>query len=179
MIEDEKQETLKTLSDFYGKTMVIIQTSFTKSSYELKDGDELVSTLEIKKILGRQAEISYYDNVWEVKKEGFWKNNYIIFEKDSQKETAKVINRLFKNPVIELPRGGKLILKTRIFKGITEIQTELENPIANIKGKISWKEKADVTFEQKHKLLNENPWLIMLVWFFEVLRSRQSHAAFH
>ena len=180
MLTDYQNQTInKELSEFYGKTLLITQTSFAKSYYELKNGDELIATLNIDKIMGRHAEISFYNQAWEVEKKGFWSNSYTIFKKDSKKELATVITELFKNPVIELPRGGRIILKTRIFKGITEIQTELENPIAYIKGKISWKEKAEVTFEQKHKLLNENPWIIMLVWFFEVLRSRQSHAAFH
>ena len=168
---------MKTITDYFGYALMLVQPSLMKNYFELRCGDDLIMTMENPKFFSTNSLIRFYDKEWEVKSESFWKNNILVFEKGKTDSVANAVVKFFKKTIIELPKGEKLFIKFGVWSGKISILTELEIPVATFKRKFSFKEKTEITIEQKHKTLDIYPWIIMLVLHIDIARRRRSHAA--
>ena len=64
---------MKTISDYYGKTLRFVQPSIWKRAFELKDGERVIGTLTYPKFFSTRAEANIFDMKWEFYEPKWWK----------------------------------------------------------------------------------------------------------
>lgn len=165
----------KLLSDYMGQTLQLIQLKFLKRDYELRCVDQVVAKIRHLKWYSSDFEVEWEKNKWEIYKPSIWKSLVEIKESGKQLPFASYSRTGFKSEgVIELPRGQKLKLFFRIFKGNYEVQSISGECLVLIKDKFSFKDKTEFYIQQRSELLDKYPWSILLAWYLTQQRRRRS-----
>lgn len=167
---------MKKLSEYYGEKIKLVQPNFGKRYYELRTEKELLCAMRFPKLLSTTAEIDCGESKWIIKKEKWWSCSLLVLQSGSENPLAKVRMKFFKESVIELPRGEIILLKFGFFSFKTTLMTELENPIATLKRKCSFKDEVEVLMEYGAKQLDNYPWILMLALYIDLSRRRRQSA---
>ncbi|MDQ7816482.1 MAG: hypothetical protein RDU14_05605 [Melioribacteraceae bacterium] len=171
-------ETEKRLSDYIGKELLLTQPKFLKRDYELKCGEEIIAKINHPKWYSSDFVAIWNKQKWEVYKPSIWRSVVEIKEAGKQLPFAAYQKTRFKSEgVVDLPRGQKLKLVLRVFKGSYEIQSISGERLVLIKDKASFKDKTEFVVEQRSELLDKYPWIILLAWYISSQRKHHSAAA--
>ena len=101
----------------------------------------------------------------------FFSPEFAIKETLKELPYAKYRNDGFKfRGTVYLPKGQRLKLFFRFFKGTFYIQTDNLQILASFKYSIAVGERTMVKIEQKSELLDIYPWIIFLAWYLAVYR---------
>lgn len=166
---------MKTLSDYFGVDLKVIQPSFFKGVFEMRSGRELVAIMSHPKFFSRHALVEGdLTGSWEFYFPKFFSLNVAIRQLGYEIPIAEYHNRFISNKeFIYLPNRQKLILKSFLLKTKKIIQTEAEENLVEIIFKHSIKLKADIIINKKSELLDKYPWLILLVIYIENQRRQR------
>ena len=117
-----KKKLMKTLSDYFGKTLMLIQLSIWKRAFELRDGNEIIGTLTYPKFFSVKADVKIFDTKWEFYEPKWWKNLIEVREPGKLLPIASFKPALIKNKEkLELPHGESLNLHSNLFSTTLEI----------------------------------------------------------
>ncbi len=168
---------MKPLSDYSNEILSFNQPSMFKRIHELRANGELIGTLQNKGFFGMHWDVSIQNQNWEIYRPCLWKSAIDIRPAGYEMSVANYTRKGFKSRgTVILPKGEKLKINPRLFKGFTEITTEQDECLVRIKTKMALRDKAEVTIGKKSELINKYPWVIILAY---IITLEQRHHAAH
>jgi hypothetical protein len=168
---------MKTLSDFFGKTLMFIQPSIWKRAFELRDGNEIIGTLTYPKFFSVKADANIFATKWEFYEPKWWKNLIEIREAGRELPIASLKPSTFKKKEkLELPHGESVFVCSSFFRTTFEIQDRYEKRIVVFNNKIRMKLKIEIQIEKRSEILDKYPWILLFVVYIELNKKRQRSA---
>lgn len=169
---------MKRISEYIGSSLYFTQKTILKREFELVAEGESIAKMYYPKFLSTAAIVEGLDQKYEIKPINFWATSVGIFKQGYQMPFAKYDNTSFwgmKGEII-LPRGEKLRLKFGSFRKSCEVFNSYEELIITFKNKFSLKEKNIINIEKRSELVDDNPWIIFLV-FYKILQQNKNSGA--
>jgi len=165
---------MKTLSDYFGKTLHFIQPSIWKRSFELRDGNEVIGTLAYPKFFSVKVEANIFDTKWEFYEPKWWKNLIEIRGAEKELPIASYKPALLKSKEkIALPYGESLVLNANLLSTTMEILDNYNARLVSLKRKMNIKTTYEIHIEKRSEVLDRNPWLLLLIIYVEINKSRR------
>jgi len=169
--------SMKELTSYLNQPLLLKQLSFFKRKYELKNGEEIIGTMQIRGFFGNSAEVGFGEKKWEIYKPSIWKRDWHIREAGYEVSFAHLEQKFFKRPsTVFLPVGEKINIVFPFFKSKIEIQSESGECLIRMVNKFSWTDSSEVIVTSTSPTVNKYPWLIMLAKIVSVER-KQSRSA--
>jgi hypothetical protein len=171
----EKKKTMKTLSDYFGKTLLLVQPSIMKRVFELRDGNEIIGTLTYPKFFSVQADVKIFDTKWEFYEPRWWRNIIEIREAGKELPIASYKPPSFKRTgKLELPQGESISLSSTFFRTTLEISDKYNSRLIMFKSKFAFKSKVEVLIEKRSDVLDKHPWVVWLIYYVLLNQRRRS-----
>jgi len=157
---------MKPLSNYIGEDLTLIQPSFFKREYEFRSSNELIAKMLFPKFFSLTAVVEGFDEKYEIFRPSIWKNNLAIRKYAYDMSFASLTTNIFRTKgSIDLQNGKKLNLKFGAFRKSCEVFSESEELLLLFQNRLSLKEKNIVTIQKSYTLIDENPWIIMMIWY--------------
>jgi hypothetical protein len=167
---------MKPLSNYIGEELILIQPSFFKREYEFRYSKELLAKMYFPKFLSLTAVIEGFEQKYEIIKPTFWKSEISIRKFGYDLTFAALTTNFFRTKgKIDFQNGKVIHLKFGAFKKLCEVYSENEELLLEIKNQFSLKEKNIVTINKSSSLLDENPWVVMMIWYL-LIESKKNGA---
>jgi len=116
---------MKTISEYLGKTLYLVQPSYWKSNYELRHEDKLIATSRKTGVFGSRTIVEGDFGNWEIYRPSIWKSIIEIRETDKELPIASYQRKCFSNKgTVNLPMGSQLFIVFYPFKKYYEIQNQ-------------------------------------------------------
>ena len=164
------------LSKYIGEDLILIQPSFFKREYEFRSSDQLLAKMYFPKFFSLTAVIEGFEQKYEIIKPSFWKSEISIRKVGYDLAFATLTTNFFRTKgKIDFQNGKVVNLKFGAFKRICEIFSESEELLIVIQNKFSFKDKNIVTIQKSSSIIDENPWMVMMIWYF-LIESKKSGA---
>ena len=168
---------MKTFSDYFGKTLLFIQPSIWKRTFELRDGNEIIGTLTYPKFFSVKADANIFDTKWEFYEPKWWKNLVEVREPGKSLPLASFKPALIKNKEkLELPHGESLNLHSNLFSTTLEILDKYDARLISLKRKMNIKTTYEIQIEKRSETLDRYPWALLLIIYVEINKSRRRSA---
>ena len=165
---------MKTISDYYGKTLHFVQPSIWKRAFELKDGEQVIGTLTYPKFFSTRVEVKIFDKKWEFYQPKWWNQLIEIREAGKELPIAKYKSPAFKKKgKLELPHGESVFLYSNLFRTTYEIQDRYESRLVLFKNKMSMKANTEIQIEKRSEIMDKYPWILMFIVYVELNKKRQ------
>ena len=167
---------MKPLSTYIGEDLILIQPSLFKREYEFRSSNELLARMYFPSLFSLTAVVEGFDDKYEIIRPSFWKTDIAIRKYGYDMTFASLTTNFFRTKgTIDLQNGKKLNLKFGVFKKSCEVFSEAEELLIMFQNKLSLKEKNIVTIQKTSSLIDENPWIIMMVWYQILQRNRKNN----
>jgi hypothetical protein len=167
---------MKTLSSYIGEDLILIQPSFFKREYEFRSSTELLAKMYFPKFFSLTAVIEGFEDKYEIIKPSFWRSEIAIRKLGYDLSFASLTTNFFRTKgSIDFQNGKKLNLKFGAFKKSCQVFSEMEELLLIFQNKLSIKEKNVVTIQKTSLLIDENPWVIMMIWYL-IVENRKNDA---
>ena len=161
---------MKKLSDLAGETLIIRQPSMSQNYYELRHDEEIFGTIKPESFFNTRMLVNIFPNQFEFYRPNFFSSEFAIKETLKELPYAKYRNDGFKfRGTVYLPKGQRLKLFFKFFKGTFSVQADNLQILASFKYYISI-ERTTVKIKQVSTLLDTYPWIIFLAWYLVVYR---------
>ena len=122
------------------------------------------------------AVVEGFEEKYEIIKPSFWKTDIAIRKYGYDMTFASLKTNFFRTKgTIDLQNGKKLNLKFGVFKKSCEVFSEAEELLIMFQNRFSFKQQNIVTFQKSSTLIDENPWIIMMVWYQILQRNRKNN----
>jgi uncharacterized protein YxjI len=168
---------MKTLSDYYGKTLRLVQPSIWKRAFELRDGDEIIGMLTYPKFFSVSAQANIFDTKCEFYEPKWWKNLIEIREPGKELPIASFKPAILKSKEkFELPRGESVVLSSNLFSTTLEILDHYNSRLVVLKRKMNVKTTYEIHIEKRSEVLDRNPWVLLMIIYVEINKSRRRSA---
>ncbi len=165
---------MKTFSDYFGKTLQFIQPSLWKRSFELRDGNEVIGSLTYPKFFSVKADVKIFDKRWEFYEPKWWKHLIEIREAGRELPVASFKPAVFKRKErMALPRGGGVTFSSSFFRTTVGLLDNYGSQLAVLNRKMNIKTKYEIQIEKRSEMLDEHPWILLLIIYVELNRSRR------
>jgi len=166
---------MKPLSSYIGEDLILIQPSFFKREFEFRSSTELLAKMYYPKFFSLTVNVDGFDDKYEIFRPNFWKSEIAIRKFGSDLYFATLTANFFRTKgTIDLQNGKKILLKFGAFKRGCDIFSESEELLVSIQTKFSFKDKNIVTIQKSSLLVDENPWIIMMIWYFLIETKRNA-----
>jgi len=167
---------MKPLSSYIGEDLILIQPSFFKREYEFRSSKELLAKMYFPKFFSLTAVVEGFGEKYEIIRPSIWKSEISIRKLGYDLTFASLITNFFRTKGrIALQNGKGVNLKFGAFKRICEIFSESEELLMIIQNKFSFKDKNILTIQKSSSIIDENPWMVMMIWYF-LIESKKSGA---
>jgi len=167
---------METLSNYIGEDLILIQPSFFKREYEFRSSNELLAKMYFPKFFSLTAVVEGFEEKYEIIRPSFWKTDIAIRKAGYDLSFATLTTNFFRTKgSIALQNGKSVNLKFGAFKRICEIFSESEELLVVIQNKFSLKDKNIVTIQKPSSIVDDNPWMIMMTWYF-LIESKKNGA---
>jgi len=167
---------MRLLSSYIGEDLILIQPSFFKREYEFRSSSEILAKMYFPKFFSLTAVVEGFEEKYEIIRPSFWKTDIAIRKFGYDLTFASLTTNFFKSKgSIDLQNGRKLNLKFGAFKKSCEVFSEMEELLLMFQNKLSIKEKNVVTIQKPSSLIDENPWVVMMIWYL-ILENRKNAA---
>lgn len=165
---------MKTISDYYGKTLHFVQPSIWKRAFELKDGEQVMGTLSYPKFFSARAEVKIFDLKFEFYEPKWWKRLIEIREMGKELPVASYKPPTFKQKgKLELPHGESIFLCNNFFRTAFEIQDRYEKRLVLFNNKLSMKTNTEIQIEKRSEIMDKYPWILLFIVYVELNKKRQ------
>jgi hypothetical protein len=162
------------LSKYIGENLILIQPSFFKREYEFRSSNELLAKMFFPKFFSLTAVVEGFEEKYEIIRPSFWKSDIAIRKAGYDLTFASLTTNFFKSKgSIDLQNGRKLNLKFGAFKKSCQVFSESEELLLLFQNKLSIKEKNVVTIQKSSSIIDENPWVVMMIWYL-ILENRKN-----
>lgn len=170
---------MKNLSDYIGQTISITQKSIWKREYKIQSEKEVIGELVYPKFLSERVECKLGNDTFEFRRPHIFSNDIEIRKSGYQLPIAVMhSNFLASKGIVDLPRGRRVIMKFATFSSKAEIYLGENDLISIVNNKFSFKEKSEITIEKRTEILDENPWIVFLAFYFLQLKRRNTGIAY-
>ena len=167
---------MKPLSTYIGEDLILIQPSLFKREYEFRSSNELLARMYFPSLFSLTAVVEGFEEKYEIIKPSFWKTDIAIRKYGYDMTFASLKTNFFRTKgTIDLQNGKKLNLKFGVFKKSCEVFSEAEELLIMFQNRFSFKQQNIVTFQKSSTLIDENPWIIMMVWYQILQRNRKNN----
>jgi len=167
---------MRLLSSYIGEDLILLQLSFFKREYEFRYSNELLAKMYFPKFFSLTAVVEGFEEKYEIKRPSFWKSEIAIRKFGYDLTFASLRTNFFKTKgSIDLQNGKKLNLKFGAFKKSCQVFSEVDELLLTFQNKLSLKEKNVVTIQKTSSLIDENPWVVMIIWYL-ILENRRNGA---
>ena len=167
---------MNALSKYFGEDLILIQPSLFKREYEFRSSNELLARMYFPSLFSLTAVVEGFDDKYEIIRPSFWKTDIAIRKYGYDMTFASLKTNFFRTKgTIDLQNGKKLNLKFGVFKKSCEVFSEAEELLIMFQNRLSLKEKNVVTIQKTSSLIDENPWIIMMVWYQILQRNRKNN----
>jgi len=167
---------MRPLSSYIGEDLILIQPSFLKREYEFQSSSGLLAKMCFPKFFSTTAVVEGFGEKYEIIRPSFWKSEIAIKKFGYDLSFATLTTNFFRTKgSIDLQSGKKLNLKFGAFKRICEVFSESEEILIVIQNRFSFKDKNIVTIQKSSTIVDENPWIIMMLWYF-LIESKKNGA---
>jgi hypothetical protein len=169
---------MKPLSKYIGEDLILVQPSFWKREYEFRSTNELLAKMYFPKFFSQVAVVEGFGEKYEIFRPSIWKNNLAIRKHAYDMSFASLTTNLFRTKgSIDLQNGKKLHLKFGAFRKSCQVFSESEQLLLLFQNRLSIKEKNIVTIQKSSILIDENPWVVMMIWYLILEnKKRGAHA---
>jgi len=168
---------MNALSKYIGEDLLLIQPSFFKREYEFRSSNELLAKMYFPSFFSLTAVVEGFEEKFEIIKPSFWKTDIAIRKYGYDMTFASLTTNFFRSKgTIDLQNGKKLNLKFGTFKKSCQVYSEMDELLLLFQNKLSLKEKNVVTIQKSSSLIDENPWLVMMIWYL-ILQNRRNGSA--
>jgi hypothetical protein len=165
---------MKTLSSYIGEDLILIQPSFFKREYEFRSSNEILAKMYFPKFFSLTAVVEGFEEKYEIIRPSFWKTDIAIRKFGYDLTFASLTTNFFKTKgSIDLQNGKKLNLKFGAFKKSCQVFSDTEDLLLLFQNKLSFKEKNTVTIQKSSSIVDENPWVVMMIWYL-ILENRKN-----
>jgi len=167
---------MRLLSSYIGEDLILLQLSFFKREYEFRYSNELLAKMYFPKFFSLTAVVEGFEEKYEIIRPSFWKSEIAIRKFGYDLTFASLRTNFFKTKgSIDLQNGKKLNLKFGAFKKSCQVFSEVDELLLTFQNKLSLKEKNVVTIQKTSSLIDENPWVVMIIWYL-ILENRRNGA---
>lgn len=167
---------MKSLSSYIGEELIFIQPSFFKREFELQSNSGLVAKMSYPKFFSLTALVEGFNEKYEIFKSNFWKSEVAIRKFGDELSFATLTSNFFRTRgKITLNNGRFVNLKFGLFKKLCEVFSDSGELLFEIKSQFSFKDKNIVVIHKQSSLIDENPWMIMIIMWF-LIESRKGSA---
>ncbi len=167
---------MKPLSTYIGEDLILIQTSLFKREYEFRSSNELLARMYFPSLFSLTAVVEGFEEKYEIIKPSFWKADIAIRKYGYDMTFASLTTNFFRTKgSIDLQNGKKLKLKFGAFKKSCQVFSESEELLIMFQNRFSFKQQNIVTIQKSSALIDENPWVVMMVWYQVIQRNRRNN----
>lgn len=167
---------MRLLSSYLGEDLILLQLSFFKREYEFRYSNELLAKMYFPKFFSLTAVVEGFEEKYEIIRPSLWKSEIAIRKFGYDLTFASLRTNFFKTKgSIDLQNGKKLNLKFGAFKKFCQVFSEVDELLLTFQNKLSLKEKNVVTIQKTSSLIDENPWVVMIIWYL-ILENRRNGA---
>ncbi len=167
---------MNALSKYIGEDLILIQPSLFKREYEFRSSNELLARMYFPSLFSLTAVVEGFEEKYEIIKPSFWKTDIAIRKYGYDMTFASLKTNFFRTKgTIDLQNGKKLNLKFGVFKKSCEVFSEAEELLIMFQNRFSFKQQNIVTIQKSSSLIDENPWIIMMVWYQILQRNRKNN----
>ena len=147
-----------------------VQPSALKMKYELRAGDELVSTLNFRSSFGTFATGESADGCWTFKRVGFWQTRVTVRPCDGDTEIATFRSNTWRSGgTLEMFHKREFPAKTNLWQTKFEYQNESGNTLIQFKSGGLLHLSATVEIQPRAVGMPELPMMVMLGWYLIVM----------
>ena len=168
---------MRSISQLIDHTLTLVQPKWTKSSFELRFGDEMIAEITFPKAMSLRARITTAEGSWFLWREGFFKQRLLAIREgetdnaasgtaDGWKGTTEII---FKN-------GKKYIIKPNVWKSLTEIRKETGEVMVTLRKEGTFHPTTKITMNRTASVTPDLPLLVLFGIYAVILQMRDSHA---
>lgn len=166
------------LSKYIGEDLILIQPSFFKREYEFRSSTELLAKMYFPKFFSLTAVIEGFEEKYEIIRPSFWKSEIAIRKFGYDLTFASLTTNFFRTKgSIDLHNGKKLNLKFGAFKKSCQVFSETDELLLLFQNKLSIKEKNIVTIQKPSSVIDNNPWVVMMIWYFLIESNKNGAGA--
>lgn len=167
---------MKPLSKYIGEDLILSQPSFFKREYEFRSSNELLARMYFPSFFSLTAVVEGFEEKYEIIRPSIWKTDLAIRKFSYDMSFASLTTNLFRTKgSIDLQNGKILTLKFGAFKRSCQVFSEMDELLITFQNKFSIKEKNVLIIEKSSSLIDENPWVVMLVWYQVIQRNRRQN----
>ncbi len=172
---------MKRLSEYHQQDLQLVQPSQMKRECELHSPEGLLLKSYFPKWNKSEAVVDGFGAKWIIRKPSIWKSEIEVCKDGFNYPIATYKGHAFKSRgVIQLQRGLQLPFESNAFKSVYTIFTDTNEILLQIKQTGIFKKKTEITLgKRKLEIIDEYPWLPMLVWYVMLNNQRQSIAGVH
>lgn len=168
---------MKPLSSYIGEELILIQPSFFKREFEFHSTTEQLSKMYFPKFFSLTAVVEGFGDKYEIIRPSFWRTEIAIKKFGDDLSFASLTTNFFRTKgTIDLQNGKTVNLKFGTFKRACDIFSESQELLVSIQTKFSFKDKNVVTIHKSSSIVDENPWMIMMIYYF-LIESKKNGAA--
>ena len=167
---------MNALSTYIGEDLILIHASFFKREYEFRSSNELLARMYFPSFFSLTAVVEGFKEKYEIIRPSIWKTDLAIRKFGYDMSFASLTTNFFRTKgSIDLQNGKKLNLKFGAFKKSCQVFSEMDELLITFQNKFSIKEKNVLIIEKSSSLIDENPWVVMLVWYQVIQRNRRQN----
>ena len=167
---------MNVLSKYIGEDLILIQPSLFKREYEFRSSNELLARMYFPSLFSLTAVVEGFEEKYEIIKPSFWKADIAIRKHGYDMTFASLTTNFFRTKgSIDLQNGKKLKLKFGAFKKSCQVFSESEELLIMFQNRFSFKQQNIVTIQKSSALIDENPWVVMMVWYQVIQRNRRNN----
>ncbi len=167
---------MNVLSKYIDEDLILIQPSLFKREYEFRSSSTLLARMYFPSLFRLTAVVEGFEDKYEIIRPSIWKTDIAIRKFGYDMTFASLTTNFFRTKgSIDLQNGKKLNLKFGILKKSCQVFSEMDELLLLFQNKFSLKEKNIVTIQKSSTLIDENPWVVMLVWYQIIQRNRRNN----
>lgn len=169
---------MKRLSEYNNEVLHLVQPSLLKRECELLSSEGVLMKAYFLKWNKSEAVVEGFDGKWIFKRPSIWKSSVEVSKEGFNYPIATFKSKSFSyGGIINLPRGLQLRFESKVLKDVYTVFTDTNEELIVINKTGVIKKKTGVMLgKRKLEIVDEHPWLPMLVWYIMLQNLKQSIA---
>jgi hypothetical protein len=157
---------MRPLSSYIGEELILIQPSFLKREYEFQSSSEVLAKMYYPKFFSQTAIVEGFVDKYEIYRPSFWRTENAIRKFGYDLSFASLTTNFFRTKgSLDLQDGKKVKLKFGAFKKVCQVFSETDELLLLFQSKLSFKDKTILTVQKSSTLIDENPWMVMMILY--------------
>lgn len=166
---------MKNILGYAGRTLTWVEPGLFKMNYELRSGDDLVGTLQMKGAFSPLATGTCGEGTWTFERRGVFRHRVEVRPSGDSDTMFEFRRTSWKGGgAIVLKDGKTMCLARHIWSSRFEWTTETGEPFVEHTMRGFFRRECDVEIRHKASYIPETPWLVLLAWYIAVMGRRDA-----